>query len=115
MQLTYAAAIYRPSYNELRSGVQYDNQYTYESGNPFLRPSITRNLTYAFSWKLVNLQLICSHITDEVCTMTQSYQNNPIKSLLLPENINGYNSFQAGLTLNPTYGIWHPTLEAMLY
>ena len=47
--------------------------------------------------------------------MTQSYQNDPIKSLARPENINGYNSFQAGLTLNPTYGIWHPTLEAMLY
>ena len=115
MQLTYAADIYRPSYNELRSGVQYDNQYTYESGNPFLTPSITRNLTYAFSWKWVNLQLIYSHISDEVCTMTQSYQNDPIKSLARPENINGYNSFQAGLTLNPTYGIWHPTLEAMLY
>ena len=115
MQLTYAADIYRPSYNELRSGVQYDNQYTYESGNPFLTPSITRNLTYAFSWKWVNLQLICSHISDEICTMTQSYQNDPIKSLARPENINGYNSFQAGLTLNPTYGIWHPTLEAMLY
>lgn len=115
MQLTYAADIYRPSYNELRSGVQYDNQYTYESGNPFLVPSITRNLTYAFSWKWVNLQLVYSHISDEVCTMTQTYRDDPMKSLARPENINSYNSFQAGLTLNPTFGIWHPTLETMLY
>lgn len=115
MQLTYASDIYRPSYNELRSGVQYDNQYTYESGNPFLVPSIIRNLTYGFSWSWLNLQLIYSHISDEVCTMTQTYQNDPMKSLARPENINNYNSFQADFTLSPTFGIWHPTMEMMLY
>lgn len=115
MQLTYATDIYRPSYNELRSGVQYDNQYTYESGNPFLVPSITHNLTYGLSWEWLNLQLVYSHISDEVCTMTQTYRGNPMKSLARPENINSYNSFQAGLTLNPTFGIWHPTLETMLF
>lgn len=115
MQLTYATDIYRPSYNELRSGVQYDNQYTYESGNPFLVPSITHNLTYGFSWEWLNLQLVYSHISDEVCTMTQTYRGDPMKSLARPENINSYNSFQAGLTLNPTFGIWHPTLETMLF
>ena len=115
MQLTYASDIYRPSYNELRSGVQYDNQYTYESGNPFLVPSIMRNLTYSLSWSWLNLQFIYSHIADEICSMTQTYQQDPLKSLVRPENINSYNSFQAGLTLNPTFGLWHPTLEAMLY
>ena len=115
MQLTYASDIYRPSYNELRSGVQYDNQYTYESGNPFLVPSIMRNLTYSFSWNWLNLQLIYSHISDEICSMTQTYQQDPMKSLVRPENISDYNSFQAGLTLNPTIGLWHPTLEMMLY
>ena len=88
MQLTYASDIYRPSYNLLRSGVQYVNQYTYESGNPFLVPSITRNLTYGFSWSWLNLQLIYSHVADEICFMTQTYQNNPMTSLLRPENIN---------------------------
>lgn len=115
MQLTYASDIYRPSYNELRSGVQYDNKYSYESGNPFLVPSITRNLTYGFSWNWLNLQLVYSHISDEICTMTQAYQQDPMKSLARPENINSYNSFQAALTLTPSFGIWHPMMELMLY
>ncbi len=115
MQLTYAADIYRPSYNQLRSGVQYDNQYTYESGNPFLVPSIMCNLTYGFSWSCLNLQLMYSHISDEVCNMAQTYQQNPMKSLTRPENISNYNSFQAEFTLNPTIGVWHPTLEMMFY
>lgn len=115
MQLTYAADIYRPSYNELRSGVQYDNKYSYESGNPFLVPSITRNLAYGFSWSWLNMQIIYSHISDEICTMTHEYQQDPMKSLARPENINSYNNFQAALTLSPSFGIWHPTLEMSLY
>lgn len=115
MQLTYASDIYRPSYKELRSGVQYDNQYTYESGNPFLVPSIMRNLTYAFSWNWLNLQVIYSHISDEICTMTQAYQNDPMKTLMRTENIDNYNSFQSVLTLSPTFGVWHPSFEMTLY
>lgn len=115
MQLMYASDIYRPSYNELRGGVQYDNLYTYESGNPFLVPSIIRNLTYGFSWSWFNLQVIYSHVADEVCTITQTYQGDPMKSLTRPENINSYNSFRTGLTLAPTVGIWHPMLELMVY
>ena len=115
MQLTYAADIYRPSYNELRGGVQYDNLYTYESGNPFLVPSITRNLTYGFSWSWFSLQAIYSHVADEVCSITQTYQGDPMKSLTRPENISSYHSFRTGVTLAPTIGIWHPMLELMAY
>ena len=74
-----------------------------------------RNLTYSLSWSWLHLQFIYSHIANEICSMTQTYQQDPLKSLVRPENINSYNSFQAGLTLNPAFGLWHPTLEAMLY
>ena len=43
MQLSYAADINRPNYWVLRSGVQYSNHYTYETGNPFLVSEISRN------------------------------------------------------------------------
>lgn len=35
VQLGYASDISRPSYNQLRSNITYDNRYTYEGGNPF--------------------------------------------------------------------------------
>lgn len=70
MQLTYATDIQRPYYDQLRDGVQYDNHYTYESGNPFLKPSLSRNLSYAFSWRWMNLSCIFSHISDEINFLT---------------------------------------------
>lgn len=114
MQLTYATDIYRPSYNELRSGVQYDNQYTYESGNPFLLPSLTRNLSYAFSWRWLNAQLVYSRASDAVCYISQTYRGDPLKTLISPQNINDYSSLQASLSLSPTFGLWSPSLTLML-
>ena len=115
MQLTYASDIYRPTYNELRDGIQYNNRYTYESGNPFLVPSISRNLGYALSWKWIEGSLMYTHISDEVCSIAQMYQDDPKVSLLRPENINSYNSFQAGLSLRPSFGFWHPVFEVLFY
>lgn len=115
MQLTYASDIYRPTYNQLREGVQYDNRYTYEAGNPFLVPSISRNIGYALSWKWIETSFLYTHISDEVCDIALSYNDDPKVSLLRPENINSYNSFQADLSLRPTFGIWHPSLEMMLF
>ena len=47
MQLSYAADINRPSYHNLRSGIQYDNRYTYETGNPFL---VSQIITVPLKW-----------------------------------------------------------------
>lgn len=115
MQLTYATDIYRPSYGELRDGVQYDNHYTYESGNPFLVPSISKNISYALSWKWLTFSTMFTHISDEVCTLVQTYKDNPLTSLARPENMPSYNSMQATIALNPKFGIWNPALEMMVF
>lgn len=115
MQLTYATDIYRPSYYELRDGVQYNNRYTYDSGNPFLVPSISKNLSYALSWKWLNLSTMFTHISDEICTLVKTYKDNPQTTLARPENTPSYNNVQVSLALSPKFGIWNPSLEMMLF
>lgn len=51
MQLSYSADINRPSYQNLRSVVQYDNRYTYETGTPLLMAEISTNLDYEVAYK----------------------------------------------------------------
>ena len=111
MQLSYASNIYRPSYYELRNGVQYDNRYTYESGNPFLVPSIMRNLSYNFSWKWLNFSTMYTHTSNDVCDLMQSYKDDPTIILMRPENMGSYDKIQASSSLQPIFGIWHPELE----
>lgn len=111
MQLTYASDISRPSYNNLRAGVQFDNRYTYETGNPFLLPAISRNLSYALSWKWLNISVMYAHVSDDINTLTQTYKDNPLTVLARPENMPSYDKAYIALSLNPTFGIWHPSLE----
>lgn len=115
MQLTYASDIYRPSYYELRNGIQYDNRYTYESGNPFLIPAISKNVSYAFSWKWLNFSTMFTHVSDEIRLLMQTYKDDPKIILARPENMGGYNKMQTTLSLAPTFGIWHPSLEMAAY
>ena len=111
MQLTFATDIYRPSYYELRDGIQYNNRYTYDSGNPFLVPSISRNFGYALSWKWLYLSAMYTHVSNEVCTLVHTYRDKPQTTLARPENIPSYNNMQVSVALNPKFGIWSPTLE----
>lgn len=114
MQLTYATDIRRPSYWELRSGVQYDNQYTYESGNPFLNPSISRNLTYALTWNWLNLQLCYMRKIDEDFEVMQAYKGDPMKSLMSPENVDDYDILSVAASVGNNFGLWHPRLDVEL-
>lgn len=114
MQLTYAHDIQRPSYSNLRNGVQYDNHYTYETGNPFLVPSISRNLTLAFSWQWLTVQAVYTHTSDGIFLYMRPYNDDPTTALSRPENTDGYNTFGLNASLSPSFGVWHPSLEASL-
>ena len=115
MQLTFATDIYRPSYYELRDGVQYNNRYTYDSGNPFLVPSISRNIGYAFSWQWMQFSAMYTHLSDEICTLVQTYKNELQTTLARPENMPSYNTMQASATVNPKFGFWNPMLEVTVF
>ena len=115
MQLTFATDIYRPSYYDLRDGVQYNNRYTYDSGNPFLVPSISRNIGYAFSWQWMQFSAMYTHLSDEICTLVQTYKNEPQTTLARPENMPSYNTMQASVTVNPKFGFWNPMLEVTVF
>ena len=114
MQLSYAADIDRPSYWVLRSGVQYTNHYIYETGNPFLVSEISRNISYDLSYKWLIFNLTYEHVTDPIYQMVEMYKDNATIGLMRMINGESYNKMTSSLTLQPTFGIWHPVLSAMV-
>lgn len=111
MQLSYGATIKRPSYYDMRSGIGYDNRYTYESGNPFLVSEISRNINYMVSYKWLMAEGIYTHVSDPIVMLTQSYKDNPNIALIQNVNWKPYNRIGASLSASPKFGIWHPTLR----
>ena len=114
MQLSYAADINRPNYWVLRSGVQYSNHYTYETGNPFLVSEISRNTSYDLAYKWLTFNLTYEHVSDPIYQTVEMYKDNTTIGLMRMINGKSYNNVTSTLNLQPTFGIWHPMLSAMV-
>lgn len=112
MQLSYATDIDRPSYNYLRSGIQYDNRYTYETGNPFLMSETSKNLNYELAYKWLTFDMTYSHTSHTMMSNMETYKDNPAIGLLKPVNGKAYNHVEASVNLCPSFGIWHPSFTA---
>lgn len=114
MQLSYSSDIERPSYWDLRSSTDYINRYTYQAGNPFLLPTISRNLSYQLSYKWLALQLMYTHITDPQLFYGETFQNQPEKVVMTEINGDAYDRAFASVSLQPKFGIWQPMFSASL-
>ena len=112
MQLSYATDIDRPPYHDLRSGIQYDNRYTYETGNPFLVSEISKSLNYELAYKWLTFDMTYSHTSHTMMSNMETYKDNPAIGLLKPVNGKAYNHVEASVNLCPSFGIWHPSFTA---
>lgn len=115
MLLSYAADITRPSYHQLRGNIVYNDRYTYESGNPLLKPSLSSNVTMGASYKWLQLSAGYQHIKDAIVFTCDAYSpDNPTIALISMVNASAYDNIFASLTLSPTVGIWFPQLGVQL-
>ena len=115
LSLNYSGSIYRPDYWMLRSNVTYINRYTYEGGNPLLRPSIINRLSLDASWKWIYFNARYTHARDAIIQQSSTYSEDaPTISML--KYLNKYDSdkLYATLSLSPTIGPWSPQLTLML-
>lgn len=106
VQLSYGAKMTRPSYYMLASNVQYDDQYTYEGGNPLLQPSIYHNLNLELMYKWIYFTAGYVRKNGEMLNVDKPYGNNAI--LFTYANIDKAEEINAMLSLSPRFGCWEP-------
>ena len=115
LSLSYTGSIFRPSYYALRSNITYANRYTYEGGNPLLRPSLIHRLSADVSWKWIYFNARYTHIKDFVIQQTGPYsEDNPSISLITYLNKGNADNLSLTLSLSPTFGPWSPQLTLMM-
>lgn len=67
MSFSYSRRIDRPSYQDLNPFIYYLDQYTYQKGNPFLKPQYTNNFELDYTYnKTLNVSLNYSHTNDAI-------------------------------------------------
>lgn len=109
-QLSYTSKTQRPSYYELRSNMDYMNRYTYQSGNPLLRPSIVHDLTLAGTYKWIQFMASYKRHKDAIIYSAEQYEENPAITLVTHRNFDKMDVLSAYLVLAPVIGCWQPQL-----
>lgn len=115
LSLSYRRDIQRPNYGSLTSSTVYINRYTYQSGNPYLKPTYTNSLVLNTAYKWMNLTLNYGRIKDCETMSTEPYPgaDDPLVSLVRPINsTEDFNQLSINFVARPVIGCWHPQWSA---
>lgn len=100
----------RPAFEQLSSAVRYLDRYSYESGNPNLKPIYRDYVSLSGSWRDIVIELTYYSTKNYFMWQTTPYPGNPDMTLLKMENMPRYNTFEAFANYSPCFfTIWRPT------
>ncbi len=110
-RLTYMRKTSRPAFEQLSAAVKYIDRYTYESGNPGMKPIYRDYVSASASWKDLVIELEYYSTKNYFMWQTSEYPGNSDVTLLTMVNMPRFNSYGAYLNCSPTFFCcWHPSL-----
>ena len=110
LMLNYAMKIKRPGYWQLRNSVTYANRFTWDSGNPLLKPTINNEVSLMAMYKWVNLMLAYKHDRDVIVNVAHEIPGSEATTLMTKENVDHKDAMRVMLTFSPRFGLYQPSL-----
>ncbi|MDE6574928.1 MAG: outer membrane beta-barrel protein [Muribaculaceae bacterium] len=112
-RISYTRKTTRPAFGQLSSAVKYIDRYSYESGNPNLKPIYRDYVSASAAWKDIVLELEYCSTKNYFMWQTTEYPGETDVTLLTMVNMPRFNSFGAYVNYSPTFfGCWHPVFMA---
>jgi hypothetical protein len=109
LMMGFSKSIQRPSYYQLRNNIQYNNRYAYETGNPFLRPSIDNNFFSSIKWKNLLINVNYDIYKDAIMLVSGPYTEEILISK--PENFENFKNLSFVVLYSAAIDFWRPSLE----
>jgi iron complex outermembrane recepter protein len=102
--ISYSRRIDRPGYDVLNPFIYYVDQYTYQVGNPFLKPQYTNKfeLNYTYN-KVINASVGYSHTSDVITDLFVTKGDTSIDENL---NLNSQNAYDIDVNVPYTISKW---------
>lgn len=110
VQLAYATSINRPTYRQLSSNTLYGSRYTYQTGNPLLRPEYTHELALQGVWRFIQFQASYSDTRNAIINWATQLESQPAVSVMSYKNLTSVKQMRLAAVLSRTFGIWNPQL-----
>lgn len=111
MGLNYTGKTVRPGYGQLDGAVSYINRLTYETGNPYLRPTKMQTVEYMTQWRQFFAQVSYIYFKDGVYHITEPYGVNGEATIIRTANLDRRHYLQAFVGGQFTVGIWSPRVN----
>lgn len=112
MGLNYSGKTVRPGYGQLDGAVSYINRLTFETGNPYLKPTKIQTVEYMAQWRQFFAQLAYTYFKDGVYHITEPYGANGEATIIRTANLDRRHYFQAFIGGQFNIGAWQPRINA---
>ena len=111
MGLNYSGKTVRPGYGQLDGAVSYINRLTYETGNPYLKPTEIQTVEYMAQWRQFFAQVSYIYFKDGIYHITEPYGVNGEATIIRTANLDHRHYLQAFVGGQFTVGIWSPRVN----
>ncbi len=111
MGLNYSGKTVRPSYGQLDGAVSYINRLTFETGNPYLKPTKMQTVEYMAQWRQFFAQLSYTYFKDGVYHITEPYGSDGEATIIRTANLDHRHYFQAFVGGQFKVGVWQPRVN----
>ena len=111
MGLNYSGKTVRPGYGQLDGAVSYINRLTFETGNPYLKPTKIQTVEYMAQWHQFFAQLSYTYLKDGVYHITEPYGTDGEATIIRTANLDHRHYFQAFVGGQFNVGVWQPRVN----
>lgn len=112
--LSYATKTKRPLYSQLSNAIQYDDRFTYETGNPLLTSEMIHSLSLAGVWRWLYFSAGWDYDRDAIISVIRPYKDGSPISLMTYANVSHISKYSVVLSLSPRIRRWSPRFRLNL-
>ena len=114
LQFSYAAKTQRPNYSQLRNNITYANRFTWQTGNPLLKPSITHDITAMGVWRFLQAMVSYKVVQDYILYWGTQVDGQSATTLINYINHDRLPSLTVMVAASPTIGLWNLNASAIM-
>ncbi|MDE6370884.1 MAG: outer membrane beta-barrel family protein [Duncaniella sp.] len=111
LALSYTHKTQRPSYGDLDGTIDYINRFTFEGGNPYLKPEKIHDIQLMAAWSKFFGQLSYSYKKDPILHTTTPYGEDGEVKLITKTNFPKIQQLEAFAGAQFQVGIWQPKVN----
>lgn len=115
LSLVYSKRTARPSFYQLRNGIEYTSRFIYSQGNPYLQSSQLHDLSLNAGYRFLQMSLGYYYTKDYMTQSDRLIPGDPVTLIMSHKNVPKFQGISAMLTFQHKIAFWNPTWTAAVY